>query len=151
MDGPWYFDSSLSSFRNFTRTSVGSSEVGTSLDAAFSCGWLSDASRIPSLPDSGGICLFCSAGNGVPTRLGASSSPITNSGSNSAGSGPLPGVSPSLLPLAPVRVDRVAGDSSRGVARLAFEADLVGDACDKRWRACSSAILESIAPFRRCN
>lgn len=46
---------------------------------------------------------------------------------------------------------RLVGEFARTEGLLAFEFDLDGDCWDVRWRACSSAILESIAPLRRCH
>ena len=118
--------------------------------AEFSCAGPLVASWLESGPDSEeDICLFTSTGLGVPDLLGVSSSPITNSGSNSAGSGDFLEGSPSFLPRAPVRSWRLEGDSSRVAGRLLPGEGLEGDACNERWRACSSAILESIAPLRR--
>ena len=140
----------MSSFRSFTRTSVGSSGVVASFVAVLSCAGLSVGSEFGSVGDSmEDVCFLGSAGLGVPALLGTSSSPTTKSGSKSTGSGPFPAGSPSFLPRAPVREGRLDGDSSRVEECLAPETDLEGEACDKRCRACSSAILESIAPLRR--
>jgi hypothetical protein len=102
---------------------------------------------------STGICA------GVPTRLGVplrlSSSPTTNSGSNSEGSGPLPVGSgalsaPSCSLLARLLEGDVALapvlDPDRGVDELAL-----GEGCCAAARACSSAILESTASLMAVN
>jgi hypothetical protein len=83
---------------------------------------------------------------GVPTLEGSSeSSSITKAPSNSEGSGPL--LCPSSFGFG--LLGFVAGDSVRDSDLRTVDADLdMGDVVDF-WRACSSAILESIAPFIR--
>lgn len=84
--------------------------------------------------------------------VGESSSSTPNSGSNSEGSGPFRGRSPSFLPRgAEDPAARLPGDRLRDADLVVPVFDLDGDAWYERWRACSSAILESIAPFRRYN
>ena len=88
------------------------------------------------------------AGFGVLDRLNPSASSRTNSGSKSEGSGPFPMGSPLYLLGVLCRDARVAGDSAREEGFLdAFGGG--GEVRAKRCLACSSAILESIAPFRR--
>ena len=69
-------------------------------------------------------------GLGFPDPLAPSSS-ITNSGSNSAGSGPLAGGSPSCRPLA-CREAFLEGERFREEDLPAFDADREGEACDSR-------------------
>lgn len=92
------------------------------------------------------IAVFSSVIAGVPTLEGSSeSSSITKAPSNSEGSGPLLG--PSSLDLG--LLGFIAGDSVRDVDLRTVDGDLeIGDVVDF-CRACSSAILESIAPFIR--
>ena len=70
--------------------------------------------------------------------------PIPRSGSNSEGSGLFCGISSSFL-----RTARLFGEFVRREGLLNPEFDLAGDGWEERWRACSSAILESMAPLRR--
>lgn len=89
---------------------------------------------------------FFEVGRGVPDLPEMSSALIMPSGSNSEGSGPFGDGSSSF---ASDLATRLLGDLARTACLLAPELDLEGD-CEVRWRACSSAIRESIAPFRRC-
>jgi hypothetical protein len=84
---------------------------------------------------------------GVPTLDGSSeSSSMTKAPSNSEGSGPLLVAS---LSLGFGFLGLEAGDSVREVDLRTVEDDLeIGEAEDF-WRACSSAIRESIAPLIR--
>lgn len=83
------------------------------------------------------------SGRGVPERLDSSSSPMVNSASNSLGSGPRTGV-----PL--FRLGR-----GRWPGELVLEAGRRADLDRERlswavfWRACSSAIRESMASRKR--
>lgn len=93
---------------------------------------------------------FGFTGRGVPDLVGSSSSSIPNPDSNSDGSGPLRGGSPSFLPRG------TEGPGARLLGERLRDADLVvpvfaleGDAWYERWRACSSVIRESIASFSR--
>lgn len=87
---------------------------------------------------------------GVCALLGVSSLSITNSGSNSFGSGPLCEDSRSLLSARFGRDGRTAGDAARDVGRLAVELDL-GESWAAFCRACSAAMVESMAPLIRCS
>jgi hypothetical protein len=103
-----------------------------------------------SAPSSAG-CAF-SFGRGVPARLGwSSSSPMTNSGSNSEGSGPFPAGATLLLSPSFDRAVRFEGERFREFDLRAVELDREGVVgWVDFWRACSSAILASMAPRRRC-
>lgn len=81
-------------------------------------------------------------------RLKGSESSRTNSGSKSEGSGPFPETSPVGLLGTFCRDARLAGDSAREEGFLGVF-DGGGDVRVERCLACSSAILESIAPLRR--
>jgi hypothetical protein len=93
------------------------------------------------------VCAF-SFGRGVPARLGSSSSPMTNSGSNSDGSGPLP-AGAALSPSLPLD-GRFEGDRFRELDLRGAELDLEGVDWPAFCRACSSAIRASMAPRMRC-
>jgi hypothetical protein len=91
-----------------------------------------------------------SSGEGVPTLvLAIDPSSITNSGSSEAGSGTLSEASPSLTSGALAPPALTAGEDVRDPGLLVAEWDLPGLACAALCLACSSAILESIAPFIR--
>jgi hypothetical protein len=146
---PVYLGSSLSSLRRRVCTSGGISGALSDLSSA-------SASLSPSflsLPFSlapSGVCAF-SLGRGVPARLGcSSSSPMTNSGSNSEGSGPFPvGAALLLSPSLDLAV-RFDGDRLRELERLGVELDRAGGVCGVvRCFACSSAIRASMAPRMR--
>ena len=106
---PWYLDSSFSSFRNFVRTSIGSSLAFDDVSAAFS-----GLITLPSAPSAAALVsamltAFSSIG-GVPAPEGFSdSSSMTKAFSNSEGSVPLAGASP--LSFAFGRLSLEAGDS----------------------------------------
>ncbi len=162
----------MSSLRSLTRTSVGNSGCATATPApSFSApsfsfsiplpfpspsapsSPLSRPAAAPSAPSPPSRACACAPGLGVAARLNASSSPTTNSGSNSAGSGPLPSPPASLdLDDSPCLV-LTDGESVRAPDRFADDEDREGD-CDGGcsaafWRACSSAMRESMAPLRR--
>jgi hypothetical protein len=147
---PEYLGSSLSSLRRRNCTSGGISE-------AFS-GFSSVSASLPSsffsLPFSGASSVGSafSFGRGVPARLGwSSSSPITNSGSNSEGSGPLPvGAALLLSPSFDLAV-LLEGDRLREPERRVVELDRGGVDGVVRCFACSSAIRASMAPRMRCS
>jgi hypothetical protein len=85
-------------------------------------------------------------GAGVPTRDGSSeSSSITNAASNSEGSGPLV---PSSTSFGLARLLRAGDSVLEDVDLLVLDAVPAGVAAAFA-RACSSAILESIAPLSR--
>jgi hypothetical protein len=88
----------------------------------------------------------------VPARLGwSSSSPMTNSGSNSEGSGPFPAGAALLLSASLDLAVRFEGERLREPERRGVELDREGVVgCVDFWRACSSAILASMAPRMRC-
>lgn len=85
---------------------------------------------------------------GVPALLDPSSSSIVNSGSNSAGSGPLPATPLSAVSNNFARACLLEGESVRADDRTA-EFDRDGDPEVTFCLACSSAMRESIAPFKR--
>lgn len=133
--------------RSLVCTSGGSSGSGAGCSSA-SVGCSPSCLSSPFSAGASGVCAF-SFGRGVPARLGSSSSPMTNSGSNSEGSGPFPAgaaLSPSLALDA-----RFEGDRFRELDLLCAELDLDGVDC---WLAfclaCSSAIRASMAPRMRC-
>lgn len=106
----------------------------------------------PGLLPSAAPSFLSSILAGVPTRDGSSdSSSITKVPSNSEGSGPLITAASSSFGFG-FRA-RLAGDSVRDEVdcRPAVEADLEIGAVDAAafWRACSSAMRESIAPLIR--
>lgn len=127
-----------SGFSDFSSTSVSAACVSSFLSSPFS-----------AVASAGGAF---SLGRGVPARLGwSSSSPMTNSGSNSEGSGPLPDGAALLLSPSLDRAVRVDGDRLRELDRRAVELDREGVVgWVAFWRACSSAILASMAPRMRC-
>lgn len=149
---PWYLDSTFSSFRNLDLTSAGSSATvgglgGTSSAFSFA---LSAPAAVAVASAEGFSSIFSASvfvgGTGVPARDGSSeSSSITNAVSNSEGSGPRV---PSSTIFGFARL-LVAGDSFLADADvLEVDAVLTGIAAALE-RACSSAILESIAPLSR--
>jgi len=149
IDVPVYLGSSLSSLRSRVCTSGGISGALS----GFSSTSASSSSSFLSLPFSvapsvGGAFSF---GRGVPARLGfSSSSPTTNSGSNSDGSGPFP-VGAGLLSPSFDLADRFDGDRLRELERRGVELDLGDvDCCVARCFACSSAIRALMAPEMRC-
>jgi hypothetical protein len=77
---------------------------------------------------------------------------MTKSGSNSEGSGPFPAGAALLLSPSLGLAGRLEGDRLRELERRAVvELDREGVACWVAfWRACSSAILASMAPRMRC-
>lgn len=106
-----------------------------------------------SSPDSRRVFLvelsdLSGGGLGVVDRLKGSESSRTNSGSKSEGSGPFSETSPVCLFGTFCRDGRLAGDSAREEGFLGA-LDGGGDVRVERCLACSSAILESIAPLRR--
>lgn len=116
-----------------------------SLDSAFS------PSCSPSFFSVGSASSTGLSGSGfgvvVPLPAGVSSSPTTNSGSNSAGSGAFPlGNEPSLL-----LPDLLGVVLACEPERLTLESARFGDwPATALCLACSSAMRLSIAPFRRC-
>lgn len=97
---------------------------------------------------------------GVPDRLGVplrllSSSPITKSGSNSEGSGPLPvGRGGLSAPACSLLARRLEGDEALAPVRdpeRGLEVLALGEDCCWAARACSSAILESTASLIAVN
>ena len=106
---PLYLPSSLSSFRNLTRTSAGRSPAFFALDADDAEADIFELEEPPSSRAAESVCLANSgpseslspfsssfSGAGVPERLSPSSVSSPRSFSNSAGSGPL-----ARLPLPP--------------------------------------------------
>ena len=81
---------------------------------------------VPSFPEPS--CFRICSGCGVEARLAVSSSSITNSGSNSEGSGPLDGTSPPLLSADLFRAVLTTGEAVRAAGFFATEFDLEGDA-----------------------
>ena len=74
---------------------------------------------------------------------------MTNSGSNSEGSGPFP-AGAALASVSFDFPDRFEGESVRELDRRGTEPERdPGDWVDARCLACSSAILASIAPLKR--
>lgn len=152
---PWYLDSSLSSLRSLALTSAGSS-VGFCSSGSASCagGSFSVASVfvLPSdssarSPSPGVLTSEARSGvstRGVAERLEASSSPIVNSGSNSLGSGPRTGV---LVPVLRLGRERWPGERLLEPGRVDLERERFSWAAF--WRACSSAIRESMASRKR--
>ena len=146
-----YLGSSLSSLRNRCLISGGisggCSGFSSTLAGTASSSFLPSA--LPAVALAGDASSF---GCGVAAGLGwSSSSPMTNSGSNSDGSGPLPAGAALLESASLDRAARVAGERVRELERRAEELDrdgVVGWVAF--WRACSSAILASMAPRRRC-
>jgi hypothetical protein len=148
---PWYLASNLSSFRSFDRTSGGKSVVveGLGKITAFSLTTSPSSAPVVSAvaPFSPITSGFISGIAGVPLREGSSeSSSITKVPSNTEGSGPL---APSSTSFGRV-CDLFEGDSFLSAADLLAVALLAGDAAAAFAFACSSAILESITPFIRC-
>jgi hypothetical protein len=145
---PEYLGSSLSSLRRRNCTSGGISVAfsGFSLvSASLSSSLFSLAFSVASSVGSA-----FSFGRGVPARLGwSSSSPMTNSGSNSEGSGPLPvGAALLLSPSFDLAV-LFEGDRLREPERRVVELDRGGVDGVVRCFACSSAIRASMAPRMR--
>lgn len=145
---PEYLGSSFSSFRRRVCTSGGTSGA----EGAFSSAWAAfAASSFPlSLPEAVSAAPAFSLGRGVPDLLGcSSSSPMTNSGSNSEGSGPFP-LGAALPPLSVDFEGRFEGDRFRDVDRLGTEPERERDPwAEALCFACSSAILASSAPLMR--
>lgn len=160
---PGYVASSFSSLRSFCL----SSRVSTGLAvwvAPSPAAWPSRDE--PSLPSPPGFD-FCAAsarpvdspfgtsfsggtGLGVPARLGSSLSSITKAASKMAGSG-FGAASPAS---ASGFLDRDRLPAPPSPARDAEEADLaMGEPASRAfcWRACSSAMVRSMAPLIRCN
>jgi hypothetical protein len=142
--------SSLSSFRSRTCTSgVISGDKLALLSAAAVCPSSSFSFSLPLFVILSVFSAF-SFGRGVLDRLGcSSSSPMTNSGSNSEGSGPFP-VGNALPPFStsfdlPVLLE---GDWFRVLFLLAGAPDRDGEA-DALCLAVSSAIRASSAPLMR--
>lgn len=76
---------------------------------------------------------------------------MTNSGSNSEGSGPFPAGAVLLLSASFDLAVRFEGERFRELDRRVVELDCAGVVgVVAFWRACSSAILASMAPRRRC-
>lgn len=145
---PVYLGSSLSSLRRRNCTSGGISGVLSGFSST-STAFSSSALSLPFSEASAG-CTF-SFGRGVPARLNfSSSSPITNSGSNSEGSGPFPvgaalALSPSLD-----RADRFEGERFRELDRRGVVELERGDVdCCAFCFACSSAMRALMAPPMR--
>jgi hypothetical protein len=146
---PVYLGSSLSSLRRRVCTSGGISGALSDLSSA-SASLSPSFLSLPFSPAPSGVCAF-SLGRGVPARLGcSSSSPMTNSGSNSEGSGPFPvGAALLLSPSLDLAV-RFDGDRLRELERLGVELERAGGVCGVvRCFACSSAIRASMAPRMR--
>lgn len=142
----------MSSLRRRVCTSGGSSGSlsGFSFDSvACSPSFLSSPF---SAVDSADCAFSFSFGRGVPARLGcSSSSPMTNSGSNSEGSGPFPAGAALLLSPSFAFADRFEGDRFRELDRLGAEPGREGVDCWVAFcLACSSAIRASMAPRMRC-
>lgn len=149
---PEYLGSSLSSFRN---RALISGDISSTGDAFSSAPSLLPASSFPwsSLPPAASLSSAAfSFGRGVPVRLGwSSSSPMTNSGSNSEGSGPLPVMAALLEPSPSLPLSgRFEGDRLRELDRFGVDPDRDRVAwAEARCFACSSAMRASRAPLMR--
>lgn len=144
---PVYLGSSLSSFRSRSCISGGISGAWSGFSSSFASFSSSFSPPSSVAPSAGWVFSF---GRGVPVRLGTSlSSPITNSGSNSEGSGPFPvGAALLLSPSFDLAV-LFDGDRLRELDRLDVELDRKGAEGVARCFACSSAIRASMAPRMR--
>ena len=95
---PLYRVSSFSSFLSLTLTSVGRScgagDGSSGRDLSFGASPLLGSSEVSSAVFFVALSDLVAVGLGVPERLGISESSMTNSGSNSEGSGPFPEASP---------------------------------------------------------
>lgn len=153
---PWYRDSSLSSLRNLALTSAGNSAGLCSSGSASGVGFSFPAASVVVLssvtsarsPSPGVVTSDARSGvstRGVPDRLEPSSSPIANSASNSLGSGPRVGV---LVPVFRRGRERWPGERLLEPGRREdLEREMFS--CAAFWRACSSAIRESMASRKR--
>lgn len=147
---PEYLGSNLSSLRKRSWTSGGISGALSGFSSASATASSSFFSL--AFSDAPSVGSAFSFGRGVAARLGwSSSSPMTNSGSNSEGSGPLPVGAALLLSPSLDRADRFEGERLRELERRAVELDRGGvDDCGLvRCFACSSAIRASMAPRMR--
>ena len=146
---PVYLGSSLSSFRNRVWTSWGSSGAEGALSSD-SAGFVSSSFPLSWSAAASVVSAF-SFGRGVPDLLGcSSSSPMTNSGSNSEGSGPFP-VGTALLASPSFGFPgRFEGERLRELDRLGAELDGEREVAEARFFAVSSAIRASRAPLMRC-
>lgn len=152
---PWYRDSSLSSLRSLALTSAGNSAGFCSSGSASGAGVSFSAVSVVVLrsvssarsPSPGVVTSEARSGvstRGVPARL-ESSSPMANSASNSLGSGPRTGV---LVPVLRLGRERWLGERLLEPGRrVDLEREMFSWAAF--WRACSSAIRESMASRKR--